>query len=161
MNITFRLTTPDDLPFLMACEADADARPYISPWNAEQHVAAIDSPDCRHIVFSEPASGREVGFAMLFGLQSPHHSIELRRIVCSVKGQGVGRAAIEALKGIAFDELRAHRFWLDVKVSNARAQRLYRAAGFVEEGCLRECLLEAGRYESLLIMSLLRSEMPG
>ena len=39
---------------------------------------------------------------------------------------------------MAFRDLGAHRFWLDVKARNLRAQALYRSEGFVEEGRLRE-----------------------
>lgn len=110
----------------------------------------------------EAAGGRASGFAMPFGLRSPHHSIELRRIVCSVKGRGIGRAAMHQLKRLAVHRTgRGPRLWLDVKQGNQRAQQLYRTTGFVQEGCLRECLLEAGRYESLPILSLLRHEWAG
>ena len=42
---------------------------------------------------------------------------------------------------------------------NQRARRLYRAAGFVEEGRLREAALkETGRPADLVIMSILARE---
>lgn len=157
-SIVLRPTAEADIPFLLLCEADVDTAPYIIGWSAQQHLDAIRDPDCRHVLIVDAATGRASGFAMLFGLGSPHHSIELRRIVCSVKGRGIGRTAMAQLKRLAFVDLGAHRLWLDVKQSNQRAQHLYRSTGFVDEGCLRECLLEAGRYESLLVMSLLRHE---
>jgi RimJ/RimL family protein N-acetyltransferase len=43
------------------------------------------------------------------------------------------------LAQMAFRDLGAHRFWLDVKSANVRALTLYRSEGFVEEGRLREC----------------------
>jgi RimJ/RimL family protein N-acetyltransferase len=52
----------------------------------------------------------------------------------------------------------AHRVWLDTFTWNERAQRAYAAAGFVWEGVLREALLKNGRFESLVVMSVLRSE---
>ena len=51
-----------------------------------------------------------------------------------------------------------HRLWLDVKVQNQRAQAIYKAAGFVVEGTLRECLKSEYGYESLMIMSILQQE---
>ena len=62
-----------------------------------------------------------------------------------------------------FEDLRAHRFWLDVKSLNTRALALYASEGFVEEGRLRESVRitglgdEAG-YDSLVVMSLLDRE---
>ena len=63
---------------------------------------------------------------------------------------------------MAFDDLHAHRFWLDVKALNQRALALYRSEGFVEEGCLRESvrLMAPGAdgYDSLIVMSMLDRE---
>ncbi len=50
------------------------------------------------------------------------------------------------------------RLWLDVRYKNQKAQRLYKSEGFVEEGILRECILYHGSYESLIVMSILKSE---
>ena len=70
------------------------------------------------------------------------------------------KRTIESLiKGGAFDELGAHRLWLDVKPFNDRARALYRSEGFVEEGVLRGALLEPdGTFQDLVVMSLLRPE---
>ena len=59
---------------------------------------------------------------------------------------------------MAFRDLHAHRFWLDVKALNVRAQALYASEGFVEEGRLRESVKLAEGYESLIVMSLLDRE---
>ena len=63
-------------------------------------------------------------------------------------GQGLrasGRAALRVAKKVAFDDLGAHRFWLDVKARNSRAKALYDSEGFVVEGELREAVKVAGR----------------
>jgi RimJ/RimL family protein N-acetyltransferase len=66
------------------------------------------------------------------------------------------------LKQLAFRDLHAHRFWLDVRSLNTRALRLYASEGFVEEGRLRECLRvgtdDTAGWESLVVMSLLARE---
>ena len=59
---------------------------------------------------------------------------------------------------MAFRDLGAHRFWLDVKARNLRAQRLYLSEGFVEEGRLRESVRTDEGYDSLVVMSMLESE---
>ena len=77
-------------------------------------------------------------------------------------GRGHGRAAIRLLAQMAFRDLGAHRFWLDVKARNLRAQALYRSEGFVEEGRLRESVRVmidgADGYDTLVVMSLLDRE---
>ncbi len=90
--------------------------------------------------------------------------MELKRIVLQreVQGQGVGRECVRLLKRMAFTDLHAHRFWLDVKSLNERALALYRSEGFVEEGRLRESVRLMGDgadgYDSLIVMSMLDRE---
>ena len=78
------------------------------------------------------------------------------------QGRGLGRACVRLLKQLAFRDLHAHRFWLDVKSLNARALRLYASEGFVEEGRLRESVRvgtdDAAGWDSLVVMSLLDRE---
>ena len=59
---------------------------------------------------------------------------------------------------MAFRDLHAHRFWLDVKALNLRAQALYASEGFVEEGGLRESVKLADGYDSLVVMRMLDRE---
>jgi RimJ/RimL family protein N-acetyltransferase len=63
---------------------------------------------------------------------------------------------------MAFRDLHAHRFWLDVKQLNTRALALYQSEGFVEEGRLRESVRVAtgagDGYDSLVVMSMLDRE---
>jgi RimJ/RimL family protein N-acetyltransferase len=59
---------------------------------------------------------------------------------------------------MAFRDLGAHRFWLDVKSLNVRAQALYRSEGFVEEGRLRDSVKTDEGYDSLILMSMLEDE---
>ena len=84
--------------------------------------------------------------------------MELKRIVLQDKGRGLGRACVRLLKRIAFVDLKAHRFWLDVKGLNTRAQALYASEGFVEEGRLRESVRVGDGYDCLIVMSMLERE---
>ena len=59
---------------------------------------------------------------------------------------------------MAFDDLGAHRFWLDVRTHNARARGVYESEGFVAEGTLRECVRGADGFDSLVVMSMLQAE---
>jgi RimJ/RimL family protein N-acetyltransferase len=79
-------------------------------------------------------------------------------MVVQSQGQGVGRAALRVAKKVSFDDLGAHRFWLDVKTHNTRARALYDTEGFVVEGVLRESVRVAAGFESLTVMSMLAHE---
>jgi diamine N-acetyltransferase len=156
--IELKPTTEFDLGVVLAAEADDDTSKYIIPWPRERHLAALADSDCAHLMICDIGSGEYLGFVLLYGMASQNRSIELRRIVCTRKGCGVGRATIQEIKRLAFGRLNAHRLWLDVKSINIRARRLYASEGFIEEGVMRECLLEGDGFESLVLMSILQAE---
>lgn len=152
-------TTPEDLPFVLKAEYDPANAPFLLTWSLAQHRAALSDPDIAHLTLTEHSRDDRVGYAIVAGLTNMHNSIELRRLVIEPKGRGLGREVVRCLKRWAFHEHHAHRLWLDVKQDNARASDLYRSEGFVVEGRFRECIRTApGRYESLLVMSMLRVE---
>ena len=157
-----RPTMSSDLDFVVTVEADAVNRPFISPWERTQHEGALRFPDFRHFIVEAGASGSRDGFVILQGCRNPHKSVELKRLVLQTKGQGLGRACVRVLKRMAFRDLHAHRFWLDVKSLNTRALALYTSEGFVEEGRLRESVRifgdSADGYDSLVVMGLLDLE---
>lgn len=157
-RVRLRPTMQSDLEFVLSLERDPENLPYITPWEKIQHEAAIRFPDFRHFII-EAGPGLEAGgFLILIGCRNQHRSIELKRMVVRDKNQGFGRAALRVAKKVAFDDLGAHRFWLDIKKRNTRARGLYDSEGFVFEGELREAVKVADGYDSLVVMSLLRDE---
>jgi diamine N-acetyltransferase len=158
-RVRLRPTMQSDIDFVLTLERDPANLPFITPWERTQHEAAIRFPDFRHFVIEGGGDFEPAGFLILIGCRSPHQAIELKRLVVRDKGRGVGRAALRVAKRLAFDDLGAHRFWLDVRTRNTRAQALYASEGFVLEGTLRECVQGAqGRFDSLAVMSLLAHE---
>jgi len=159
-GIRLRPTMLSDLDFVISVEQDPANRPYITPWDRTQHEGAIRFPDFRHFIVETGPGFPSVGFVILQGCRNPHRSIELKRMVLQPAGQGrgAGRACIRELALMAFRDLGAHRFWLDVKGLNTRAQALYRSEGFVEEGRLRESVRVEGGYDSLVVMAMLDRE---
>ena len=159
MNVSLRPSAERDLDFVLAAEADADVRPWILPWSRAGHRATLDAEGMAHLIAVDEDRGRPVGFVILAGLEDEtHHCIEFRRLVVTERGRGLGRAVIGSVCELVFNGWQAHRLWLDVKQENARARHLYRSAGFVEEGLLRDCLAVGGGWESLVIMAMLEAE---
>lgn len=161
-SVRLRPTMLSDLDFVVSVETDPRNLPFITPWERTQHEGAVRIPDFRHFVVEAGPGCEREGFVILQGCRNPHRSIELKRLVLRRKRQGVGRACVRLLKAMAFRDLHAHRFWLDVKALNAPALRLYLGEGFVEEGRLRESVRLSGGgtdgYDSLVVMSLLDRE---
>jgi len=157
-RVRLRPTLQSDLPFVLSLERDPDNLPYITPWERIQHEAAIRFPDFRHFIIETGLGLEAGGFLILIGCRNPHGSIELKRMVVRDKNQGFGRAALRVVKKVAFDDLGAHRFWLDIKKRNTRARGLYESEGFGFEGELREAVKVPEGWESLVVMSMLQSE---
>lgn len=162
-QLRLRPTLLSDLDFVAGVESDARNLPFITPWERTQHEGAVRIPDFRHFIVEVGEGGEQGprdGFVILQGCRNPHQSVELKRLVLQTKGQGLGRRCVRLLKQMAFRDLRAHRFWLDVKSLNQRALALYASEGFVEEGRLRESVRIAGTpgFDTLVVMSLLDRE---
>jgi diamine N-acetyltransferase len=157
-RLRLRPTMLSDLDFVQTVETDPTNLPFITPWERTQHEGAVRFPDFRHFIVEAGSDWSSAGFVILQGCRSRHKSVELKRIVLQPKGQGLGRACVRLLKQMAFRDLHAHRFWLDVKALNLRAQALYASEGFVVEGRLRESVKLAEGYESLVVMGLLDRE---
>jgi RimJ/RimL family protein N-acetyltransferase len=157
-----RPTMLSDLDYVLRLEADSANVPFISPWERTQHEGALRFPDFRHFIVEAGASGSRDGFVILQGCRNPHRSVELKRLVLQTKGQGLGRACVRVLKRMAFRDLHAHRFWLDLKLLDVRGMALYTSEGFIEEGRLRESVRVSGNhadgYDTLVVMSLLDRE---
>jgi RimJ/RimL family protein N-acetyltransferase len=156
--VRLRPTTDADLDFVVKAESDPDTSPFIIPWPRDRHTTALGDPDIAHCIAEDEAQN-PVGFVILGGLTNADSSIEFRRIVVVRKGNGYGRSIVRAVKVLAFNDLQAHRVWLDVKAHNARARALYLSEGFSEEGLLRECIRGPVGFESLVVMALLRHEL--
>ncbi len=166
-RVRLRPTMQSDLTYVLSLEQDEQNLPFITPWDRTQHEAAIRFPDFRHFIIEGMSSGvgglEPVGFVILIGCRSQHQSLELKRMVVQRKGQGFGRAALRVAKRVAFEDLKAHRFWLDVKQRNTRAQAFYDSEGFCVEGTLRDAVkltLDDGSkgFDSLVVLSMLHSE---
>jgi RimJ/RimL family protein N-acetyltransferase len=151
-----RPTRAKDLEFVLALERHDDNRPFLNQWTREQHAAAAHDRSMAHWIAE--VGGLAVGYIILAGLGAPGCDVELRRIVIGPKRSGFGRAALRLVKRFAFEQVGAHRLWLDVFDHNHRARALYAAEGFKPEGVLRECVEKDGRLASLHVLSILASE---
>jgi diamine N-acetyltransferase len=157
-RVRLRPTMTSDIEFVLSLEQDRANLPYITPWERTQHEAAIRFPDFRHFIVEGGAGLDSVGFVILIGCKGQNQSLELKRMVVGTKGEGFGRAALRVVKRVAFDDLGAHRLWLDVKAHNSRAKALYEGEGFVQEGVLRESVRTEGGFISMVVMSMLQKE---
>jgi RimJ/RimL family protein N-acetyltransferase len=101
-----------------------------------------------------------IGNCGVFGIDSVNRLGEIG-IMLGEKDEwnkGYGTETMILLLRHCFETLNLNRVWLQVYAGNSRAKRSYEKAGFIEEGCLREAVYKHGKYDNIIIMSVLRSE---
>ncbi|MEO3427604.1 GNAT family N-acetyltransferase [Pelagibius sp. CAU 1746] len=155
-GIVLRPTRPDDIDFVLALEARPDYGAFILRWSREEHLAALDDTDRRHLMICGAAE-EPLGFVLLAGLAKGGGRIELLRIALDRPGKGTGGTALSALAAHVFGDLGAQSLWLDVFEDNTRAQRAYRRAGFTEDRGARPMAQRNGEELPLVVMTLTRA----
>jgi RimJ/RimL family protein N-acetyltransferase len=156
-NMRLRLARVEDIPSIAAMERLPQYRTFVGNWTEEEHRERMAGADCRYFV-AESESEKPAGFAILRGMASPHRSVRLQRIVVADPDRGIGKIMLGCILDYVFQELMAHRLWLDVFETNTRAQHVYERIGFRREGILREAIFRDGEYHTQLLMSILDRE---
>jgi len=151
-----RIAIPTDIPVIVALEHGPEASQFVGQWTEDRHQATLASADARYYV-NETSSGIDA-YVILRGISENSRSIELKRVVVAVPGQGLGRQVLSEIVQIAFRELNAHRLFLDVFEDNSRARHLYESLGFKYEGTMRQAAHRDDRWFDLHLMSMLDSE---
>jgi RimJ/RimL family protein N-acetyltransferase len=154
---TLRPATTGDADYIAGAEAVPEIARFILPWPAAEHATRMAESTFGYYVCEDEA-GAPVGYAILRGIGEPNRSIELMRLAATERDRGIGSALLSMITREAFENLDAHRFWLDVFPENDRARHVYRRFGFIEEGTMREAYLWNGEFRSTIIMSMLAPE---
>lgn len=124
-----RRMEPADIPAAAALE-----RKYFSvPWSERSLKESLEKPE--YVFLVAEAEGEPVGYA---GLLRVLDEGDITNIVVDerFRGRGTGYALTEALLREG-TRLGIRDFTLEVRVSNARAIRLYERLGFAREGIRR------------------------
>jgi RimJ/RimL family protein N-acetyltransferase len=74
------------------------------------------------------------------------------------RGKGIGVMATKVTRDFAFEKLKLHRLYLEVYSFNPIAKETYLKAGFKQEGCLRDSVLDGEKYADTIVMSILEDE---
>lgn len=156
-KITLRYTEIDDLDFVINAEQKKENAQYVDQWTKDEHITSLSNKDIIHLII-EDKDKNSVGYIIIAGVEKISKSIEFKRLVICDKNKGYGREVLKLIKDFSFNDLKAHRLWLDVRLRHKIAQELYKSEGFKEEGILRECILYNNQYESIVIMSILSNE---
>lgn len=148
----------EDISYIMATERRPGYDLMVGRWTEAAHLAALANPAYAYLIGTDGA-GQSGGFVIFRDLDDPHGNVCLKRIAVEWPGRGLGSTLLRLALCWTFAETPAHRVWLDVLANNSRARHVYAAAGFVEEGLLRQAyqLPDGGRID-LILMSVLRAD---
>jgi RimJ/RimL family protein N-acetyltransferase len=162
-KVRLRAIEPEDVPMLLRWFNQSAARTWLMTRlplsrNAEQEWAAraAVSPGTPTFVI-QTKSGEDIGVTgrTLLGARA-----ELGIALHETRfwNGGYGTDAVRTLVDGAFRALPLQRIELFVYPDNARAIRCYEKAGFAREGVLRSREYRRGRYDDVVIMSMLHDE---
>jgi diamine N-acetyltransferase len=147
----------NDIPAILALERTVLARQFVGQWSEDRHRATLTGGDARYLVWKSDSGALEA-YVILRGLREDNRAIELKRVVVAAPEGGLGRKILTEVIRMAFEELGAHRLFLDVYEDNARARHLYESLGFVYEGAMRQAAHRDGVWFDLRLMSMLEDE---
>ena len=101
-----------------------------------------------------------IGECALFDIEAKNRSAEVGITIGEKEywNRGYGREALGLLLEIGFDGLGLNRIHLRHVDFNERGHRCFLAAGFVEEGRLRQGTFVAGGFRDVVLMSVLAEE---
>lgn len=128
--IELQLARPGDIPHFVAMEREKDTREFVIGYDEERHRRAMADLNVRYLRIAD--EGVLVGFIIL--VLDKDGSVELRRIVVTRKGAGIGQRAIAIVEGFCRAALGVSRIWLDVFEHNHRGRRLYEKLGYSQFG---------------------------
>ncbi len=118
-NLVIAPATEADIPAMMALENAC----FSDPWTEGAMRSTFDIPVTRILVAR--LEGEVVGFAIAY-LIPPEGEIADICVSPAMRGKGIGGLL---LNGLIADS-QCSQFWLEVRLSNLAAQRLYGKTGF-------------------------------
>ena len=158
-RLLLRRADAADVDYICALQEAKENRDYIVPFSRADHETIItQGKAAMDIIVEERESAERVGYLHVTGLLLASKEQEWTHVVIAKKGLGYGHEAMKLLKAWAFDDMGAHRAWLDCKDYNARALHLYESEGMVREALIRETILHRGVYENLVVLGILDRE---
>lgn len=134
-----RMATGEDLPALVHIASESQTAPR---WTLAQYREVLDSSQdatLRRVLLVAERKRVLTGFAVVAALcvvMPAEAELEMIAVTPSQQGRGVGRALMQAAIAWAVEQ-QANLLRLEVRAGNARALRLYAAAGFQSEGTRR------------------------
>ena len=75
-HIAFYKTPESMLDYIVSLEQEEYNREFIFPYTRQKHLSSLQNPDILHILVKETLNHEIIGFIILAGMESQHHSLE-------------------------------------------------------------------------------------
>lgn len=147
----------EDAPFVVQAHALPHVMSFVSGVPTQQQVIdSIGKPGMiERIIFDERMKPVGLWRARI------HDGwlMDLLLVIAAVPRRGIGRFAVRSAKRHAFEQIGAHRLWLEVTAANIGARTLYESEGFVHEGTYRDGFRAPdGSFQDLVHYGLLADD---
>ena len=126
-TVTIRRMRTDDIDTVTAIEQATFAR----PWSRESFCQELERNVAARYLVAE-TEGRVIGYAGAWIILDESHITNIA-VASAYRGRGIGKQLTQALLQY-LSNLGACYATLEVRVSNQRAQNLYKTLGFVSVG---------------------------
>jgi ribosomal-protein-alanine N-acetyltransferase len=128
---------------------------HVEAWLEEE--AGLDRPTALLI---QTLDDEAIGLIVLSEYRPEARSSQLSILIGNRShwGQGFGSDALRTVVDVCFHEWNLHRVWLRTEAGNRRAHRMYERCGFRLEATLRDAAFLDGRFEDVLVFSILENE---
>jgi len=147
----------ENLPFLMPISQFEEEDWYESMMKkpASEHALVIEIKDEKN-----KGSYIPIGNCTFFHINWRNRSTEIGIMIGekSFWNKGYGTETMRLMIKHGFNNLNLYRIWLRVFPDNKRGIRAYEKAGFKHEGVFRQAEYRQGKYQDVLLMSILKDE---
>lgn len=126
-------------------------------WMSSQ-IGRTDILRCIIALKTEPEQGLGTIILSDIDLKNAVAQVHIKMAEHTGRRKGYGTDALNAIVHYAFNELRLNCIYAEILNYNFPSQKLFEKCGFQKEGVLRERVFKGGRFENVIIYSLLKTD---
>jgi len=125
--VMLKESTLKQLDTFVEMEKDDVANQFVILYSIKKHRNSFSQPGITYLTVYH--KNKICGYFLL-SLDSDENRVELRRVIVSEKGKGIGQKAIIQMHQYCKTVLKRSRIWLDVFAHNPRGLHIYEKLGY-------------------------------
>lgn len=155
MTFAMRETLAEDAAFIRRLFCLPHVRAFLNTPSRQIIVATLEDPNAESYVIED--AGEPVGN---FVMCTHGFLVDFQSLAVTKRGRGAGTFVLRWGLRRAFDELQAHRVFLEVREDNVGTRRLCERLGFSQEGVYRDGFRDerTGEFRNLVPYAMLERD---